>query len=911
MKKLVIYMLLFCASVATAQNENSACMGWHNPTNFTSTGSTASYSGLTGSKASQSSTCSTWGTTGTLTEVSAANLATIQSSQSCRQNNESDCHNRFAIKSAGYAPETGNALSYLPPDTSFVRSIRIGNFVNYAEWECLTYTFTVSAQNALFTVWYALSLENALHSVAQNPEFAIHVEVQDPVTQNWSFISDTFCFVQNSPPNSSSIASYGFQLANGVNNVYRPWNKVVINLYKYLYRNVRISMASGDCSASGHYGCSYVAGDCEPMMLSASGCAAGESDFVGTIYAPRGMNHYTWYRSNQGELTSEEARNNPSNYTPIASTGQTHDTNFLGIELQHFITTNGDTAACNTFKCVLQSEMNPGKPINSVLFTQVCNTKPILALDSVLYCDGEVILTDRSQPLQISSESDRVDTANTQWTWYDVPNPRTVGAIAVATSTGGTSSHTYTNQGAHSVIVRSTAFDTTCWNQKTVQIRSLKPMTPVIEVERNNLCAGDTINLSDQYRQGSIWRKWHLYNDNGLDTIIIGEGANAMRSFNFVFTHTTTVELTTHNNNFFRQDTNLDGTLDPIYCDATVDTVIYVEQYPQLIVTGDTIVCMGQLAEVTVSSDVENCTYEWARSLNGSTFQTQQTMSEYPSTDMQYYVKVTSPFGCSTWDSLAIRIVDPTLKVPITEICEGHSVTLMAGNAASYTWTATPGDASLEGQEGNDTIIVTPSRTTTYTVVGHGTNGCNANPLTSTITVYPYPILNVEMTPTFIDSEEPNVTFRDASEYGVASSWVVGETYTTTQRQFTYTFTDINKTEERIDMTSYNQLGCQRDTTFYVPIQKFSIWFPNAITPTLSTNRTFRVFTGNTLEHFSLYIYNRKGQLLWSTHDQQDEWDGTYKDEYVDAGTYVYTCTYRREGTNDIVNRSGTIQVIH
>ena len=892
-------------------------MGWHNPTNFTSTGTAAVWRGYIGTKNSQVSTCTTFGYSGTPTTVSAANLATQTGGSSCENSGQSDYMNRFVIKSAGTAAETGNNLSYLPPDTSFHKSIRIGNYCGGTQWEALEYEFTVSASNALFTIWYALSLYNAMHTAEYNPEFVIHVQVQNPQTNNWEFISDTFCFVQQTPVTGSTaaqISAMGFN-TYGSNNVYKPWNKVVINLYKYLYRNIRITMGAGDCAYSAHYGAAFVAGDCEPMMLSASGCAAGESDFVGTIYAPKGMTHYTWYRSTHGTLTSEEARNNASNYTPIASAGQTYDSNFLGVELQHFITTNGDTAACNTFKCVLQSEMNPGKPINSTLFVDVCNTKPILAVDSLIYCDGEVVLTDRSTPLQIATEADRVDTANTQWTWYDVENPRVSGAIAVGTSIGGTASHTYETAGTHSVVVRTTAFDTTCWNQKTVKVRSLKPMTPVIELSRNNICSGDTITITDQYRQGSMWRRWHIYNDV-MDTVIEGTGANAMRTFNWVFDRTSTVVLTAHNSDVFMMDTNVDGYLDPIHCLDSTSVVVNVQSYPVVNITGETIVCNGEQSTVNVTSDSPNCTYRWLKLGNPDTLSYESTLVTRPTSDVSYCVQVKSTFGCITWDTFEIAIVKPDLHFlgpywPKPEICVGDVIKLWGGKAASFTWSCSPeNDASFWGQEHNDTIYVSPTTTTVYTVVGHGSNGCSASALNQQITVHPYPELAVELTPGYIDSENPSVQFTDASLYATSTLWNFGPGQTSPVRSVVWTFRDLAQDSIQIGMTSFNPLGCSRDTSFWVPIKVFSVWFPNAFTPLMETNNTFRCFTANELIDYMLDIYDRNGLLIFHSNDPEAFWDGTFKGQMCKEDTYVYIARYRRPGQDRLMSQKGTVLLL-
>ena len=166
------------------------------------------------------------------------------------------------------------------------------------------------------------------------------------------------------------------------------------------------------------------------------------------------------------------------------------------------------------------------------------------------------------------------------------------------------------------------------------------------------------------------------------------------------------------------------------------------------------------------------------------------------------------------------------------------------------------------------------------------------------------------MSPTFIDSEEPVITFRDVSPGATTSLWNFGNGNTSTERQIRYTFTDLSDDSVLVSLTTGNELNCTSDTSFYIPVEIFAVWFPNAITPTLSTNRTFKVFTHNQLEFYSLYIYNRNGVLVFKSNDQNKEWDGRYNGKYCPQGVYVYTCTYRRPGTSDIVTNRGTVTII-
>ena len=70
------------------------------------------------------------------------------------------------------------------------------------------------------------------------------------------------------------------------------------------------------------------------------------------------------------------------------------------------------------------------------------------------------------------------------------------------------------------------------------------------------------------------------------------------------------------------------------------------------------------------------------------------------------------------------------------------------------------------------------------------------------------------------------------------------------------------------------------------------------------------LFTHNQLEYFSFHLYDRKGNQILYTTDQNFKWDGTYKGNRCPQGVYVYTCTYRRPGTTDIVTNRGTVTLI-
>ena len=149
-------LLVGCCGSAAAQytgKVNPNCIGLKNPTNFTLSGShQEKWTGYTGIKNAVASTCNTEGGTYNVT-VQASELGTYLNTNGCSSvsyegaapqnsrdlNNNLDYQRQFVIKGAGTDPETHGHLSYLPPDTSFHTSIRLGNYCGEHGAEKLTY----------------------------------------------------------------------------------------------------------------------------------------------------------------------------------------------------------------------------------------------------------------------------------------------------------------------------------------------------------------------------------------------------------------------------------------------------------------------------------------------------------------------------------------------------------------------------------------------------------------------------------------------------------------------------------------------------------------------------------------------------------------------------------------------------
>ena len=75
-------------------------------------------------------------------------------------------------------------------------------------------------------------------------------------------------------------------------------------------------------------------------------------------------------------------------------------------------------------------------------------------------------------------------------------------------------------------------------------------------------------------------------------------------------------------------------------------------------------------------------------------------------------------------------------------------------------------------------------------------------------------------------------------------------------------------------------------------------------------NSTFRLFTINAYEFFHIYIYNRRGELVFDSDDPEFVWDGTMDGKPCPQGTYVYVCRFRKPGTNNLAQLHGSVTLV-
>lgn len=268
----------------------------------------------------------------------------------------------------------------------------------------------------------------------------------------------------------------------------------------------------------------------------------------------------------------------------------------------------------------------------------------------------------------------------------------------------------------------------------------------------------------------------------------------------------------------------------------------------------NTLTCANTTATISASSSAALPNYLWSGPSVVSGGTTANAIVDQPG---NYTITVTDiPTGCSATSNINvtqdITLPSVTIISSPSVICSGNSSTLTANGALTYTWSTTQNTTS---------ISVSPGTTSSYTVLGTGTNGC-VNSAIETITVNATPTLAITGNTNICNGSTSTLTGSGATSYtwdSGANTTIISVTPTITT---TYT------------LTGDNGNGCSSLLPVTVSI------IPNkAISGVLtSTNGA----TGG-----DIIIYKYTGALSQWVQLTLTPISGTYAFNNVDSGLYV------------------------
>ncbi len=271
-------------------------------------------------------------------------------------------------------------------------------------------------------------------------------------------------------------------------------------------------------------------------------------------------------------------------------------------------------------------------------------------------------------------------------------------------------------------------------------------------------------------------------------------------------------------------------------------------------------------------------TYTWSSAIAGT--------SDANATNVcagTYDLTITDDNGC-TADSIGFIVgelapLDPGVNVEIDEncfeSCDGQ-IEVTGTTGVSFTITG------LGVNETNATGIFGGLCAGNYDLLIEDINGCQAT--STAVLVAPAQVVaDFTFGPQPISFVEPEIVFMNQSLNATSYGWSFGPnvaTDTSNDENPVIYFPDTEPGTYQACLTAYNANGCDSTICKTVVIDpEFIIYAPNAFTPDGDGfNDTWMpVISGAEADDYEVLIFNRWGELVWSSETLGVAWDGTTK----------------------------------
>lgn len=283
-------------------------------------------------------------------------------------------------------------------------------------------------------------------------------------------------------------------------------------------------------------------------------------------------------------------------------------------------------------------------------------------------------------------------------------------------------------------------------------------------------------------------------------------------------------------------------------------------------------------------------TYAWTGPNGFTADQKNFTLSNLQPADAGLYrVLVTTDKGCSASDSTNV-VVHPAVHAQIvggTSVCEDVPVRLQASGGTRYEWSPPAGLSSTSIAS----PIVTAPDTTQYQVKVFSEFGC-VDTAYATINIWKKPRANAGPNKQMIEGN--SVTLEGmAGGTQVRYFWTPPD-YLNNAHLLTPVASPVSDTYYTLHVVS--DLGCGSHTDeMFVRVFK-EVKVPNAFSPNGDgINDDWKIQNLATYPDATLQVFNRNGQLVFTSRGYGRPWNGTFNNRPLPTGTYYYIIDLKTE----------------
>ena len=246
-------------------------------------------------------------------------------------------------------------------------------------------------------------------------------------------------------------------------------------------------------------------------------------------------------------------------------------------------------------------------------------------------------------------------------------------------------------------------------------------------------------------------------------------------------------------------------------------------------------------------------------------------------------------------------VTTAAINIPNAAGCAPLNIFFCAdtSSGSSYQWSFGDGNTSLQPCTSN--IYSVPG---TYNVVLIVNNPSSCHPSDTafaTVTVYGPPVADF-IIPAAPQSVNAPVSFINTSSGATSYYWMFGDGETDTGQSPEHLFHAPLTWNICLVATSINGCRdtiCKQVTLFDEPAD---IFVPNTFTPNGDNVNEYFLPMGIGIDDYTLDVFDRWGEKVYSANSSQSGWDGTYRGKPSPAGVYVYILkvNFRNESRKDI-----------
>ncbi len=319
-------------------------------------------------------------------------------------------------------------------------------------------------------------------------------------------------------------------------------------------------------------------------------------------------------------------------------------------------------------------------------------------------------------------------------------------------------------------------------------------------------------------------------------------------------------------------------------CTASASVFVEVIPAPALVLSAPGAqICYGTSVPISVTGASN---FTWTPSI-GLSSTTSSNIIASPLTTTNYTVVGYNQSGtviCTQKMSYSVIIVplaEPKIS-PNVAICQGDKTMLTASGGNTFAWTPTVG---LNVGTGSG-VVASPSVSTEYTVDVSYQGSCGSF-TTVFVQVNPNPVVTAGRDSSYNFEE---AKFLSATGTGTMT-WIAGEEISCRDCPNSQIFPNNSGCYV---IETVNEFGCKAKDEMCVEVTKeFSIYVPNAFTPNGDgINDEFLAF-GYNITDFTMEIFDRWGEKLFSSGELTKGWNGTFKGQPSEYAVYIYKITYK------------------